>query len=197
MAANDEAPTPLAFDQTFVAGAQRDWPDSDLNPPNRMPRPGYNPAGNPPAGPPPAQAQYMPPPGIMPPTDQFQSGFPIPPPMPLPSRRYIAPGQHPTWSSSGVGMVPILSDGGSISPVLALVAGGIAGYMMGDWKGAIGAALMVVGANNLGLAGEKTAMRLGAATVGFGLGGYMVHSAAKKTSLVPNPPKWLQKIASD
>jgi hypothetical protein len=55
---------------------------------------------------------------------------------------------------------------------------------------------MVVGANNLGLAGEKTAMRLGAAAIGLGVGGYVVHSAAKQTSLVPNPPKWLRKIGS-
>ena len=197
MTENEQAPPPLDFDQTFVAGAQRDWPDFDLNPPNRTPRPGYNPPANPKPGPPPPQSQYMPPAGVIPPADQFQSAPPIPAPMPLPMRRYIAPGQHPTWSSSGVGAVPVLSDGGAISPLLAIMAGGIAGYMLSSWKGGIGTAMMVVGANNLGLAGEKTAMRLGAAAIGLGVGGYLVRSAAKNTSLIPNPPKWLQRIAND
>lgn len=197
MAGNEQGPIPLDFDQAFIAGAQRDWPDSDLYRPNPGPRPGYNPGANPPPGPAPMPENYMLPDAVMPPVDQYQNGFAIPPPMPLPARRYIAPRQIPSWNSSGVGLVPVLSDGGATSPILAIAVGGIAGYMLGSWKGAVGTALMVLGANNLGLAGEKTAMRLGAAAVGIGLGGYIVHSTAKKTSLVPNPPKWLRKIAGD
>lgn len=194
--AEKNPPTPISFDQNFVQGAQRDWPDSDLNPPNPMPRPGYSPPPNPMPGPPPPQQSYMPPPGVMPPIDQFQSAPPIPPPMPMPPRRYINPRQMPSWNPTyGMGTVPVIADSGPVSPVLALLAGGILGYAFGGWKGSLGSALVIVGANNLGLAGERTAMRLGVAAVGLGLGGYLVHSAVKKTSVLPNPPSWLRRVS--
>lgn len=193
------APTPINFDQSFVNGAQRHWSDSELNPQSPPPAPGYNPEPNPPPGPPPPQESYMPPPGVMPPFDQFQSPPPIPPPMPFPQQRYVNPRRMPTWnptySGNAVGTVPVLTDAGPISPLLTLLAGGAIGYAFGGWKGSVGSAMVMIGANNLGLAGEKTAMRLGVAALGLGLGGYMVHSAVKKTSLVPNPPKWLRRVS--
>jgi hypothetical protein len=119
--------------------------------------------------------------------------------MPLPRRRYVNPQQLPSWNSTygvqGTGSVPYLADGGAISPLLTLLAGGTVGWVLGGWKGAAGTALVMIGANNLGLAGEKTAVRLGVAALGLGVGGYMIHSAAKKTSLVPNPPSWLRRVA--
>lgn len=97
-----------------------------------------------------------------------------------------------------MGAVPILGESGSLSPLLATVAGGVIGYMLAGWKGSIGGAMVVLGANNLGLAAtDKPMLRLGVAALGIGVGGYFVHMASKASPVRPNPPKWLKQVEDE
>lgn len=184
------------FDQTYDMGVQKHWQDSDLfadNPPLHR---GFEPAPNPAPGPPPPKQSYMPPPGVMPPADSYQQAPQVPPPMPPPPGRVVSPHSLPSWqpgTMASFGAMPGMQQG-PLSPILSLIAGGVVGYALAGWKGAAGGALMIMGANNLGLAGtEQPGMHMGVAAVGLGLGGYILYKSSKGTSLVPNPPKWLIK----
>jgi hypothetical protein len=115
--------------------------------------------------------------------------------MPAPSRRYISPHQLPSWNAGGVGGVPVLGEGGSLSPLLSTGIGALVGYFLGGWKGSLGSGLAILGANNLGLAAtDKPVLRLSVAILGIGAGGYLVYTASKKQGTIPNPPKWLRRI---
>jgi hypothetical protein len=132
----------------------------------------------------------------MPPVDPMQTASHIPPLMPKPPGRYVQPSQLPSWNSGGsVGAVPVVGESGTLSPLLATAAGGAVGYMFGGWSGAVGASMVVLGANNLGLVGtDKPALRLAVAAIGIGLGGYVVSKASKGQKAIPNAPSWLKKV---
>jgi len=185
------------YDETYDMGVQRHWSDQDIfayNQPTNTNR-GFTPQPNPPPEAQAPQEQFAHQPGVMPPTDSYQYAPKVPKAMPYPINRVISPSVIPTWQGGSLGALPILQSSGTLSPVLSLLGGGIVGYAFGGWKGAAGGALVIAGANNLGVSGsDQPGLHLAAAAAGLGIGGYIVYRLSKGKSVMPNPPRWIRRI---